>query len=362
MHKNFGEWYRLVAIEPDGAQLQKRWAGVEAWRVELRKDDKNVLETVRIFQGLPTKVSTMPFVTVFLNQDPAFPQRNDLELRVLAGSSLVDCVQSGGTDSKGIRAAILASAALEASSLRVIEPRLGEIFGEVLAGVQEIALEQRKRKPFKPNAAKGKSASVGEALKQMTASSSVEQLREAVVPVFQSLFESIRVADREFASAAHNLRCADEEMDILWWMEGGCSRDTNKPWAAFKEGAAIIAGTELAGLTNVSLGPRNASALLDRVLSESKIMDSPLDAYVNALPDDWVLERAAKANESAMDLTPLTSAVMHRAKSDTASWQSFFDASSGMKSSTKMMATRVAHQAYVEAILLRSLAESDAGE
>ena len=82
MHKNFGEWYRLVAIEPDGAQLQKRWAGVEAWEVELRKDDKNVLETVRIFQGPPSKVSMQPFLAVFQNQDSAFPQRNGLELQV----------------------------------------------------------------------------------------------------------------------------------------------------------------------------------------------------------------------------------------------------------------------------------------
>lgn len=31
MHKNFGEWYRLVALEPDGAKLAKRWAGVKGF-------------------------------------------------------------------------------------------------------------------------------------------------------------------------------------------------------------------------------------------------------------------------------------------------------------------------------------------
>jgi hypothetical protein len=172
------------------------------------------------------------------------------------------------------------------------------------------------------------------------------------------LLDSVRAADRELASAAHNIRCADEETDILWWVEGGYSRDTNKPWAAFKEGAAIIAGTELADLTDVTLGPRNAAALLDRVLSESKGGDSPLAAYVNALPEEWARERAAKANESALDLTPLTLAVMHRAKSDTASWPPYFDASSGMKSSTQVTTAQMAHQAYVEAILLRTLADA----
>lgn len=51
MHKNFAEWYRLVSIEPKGDVLKSRWAGVETWSVSLSADA--VLETVRIFQGLP---------------------------------------------------------------------------------------------------------------------------------------------------------------------------------------------------------------------------------------------------------------------------------------------------------------------
>ena len=86
MHKNFGEWYRLVALEPDGAKLPKRWAGVKEWATELRNSDDSVLETVRIFLGLPSKVSRDPFLAAFRNQDAAFPQRNDLELQVLAGA------------------------------------------------------------------------------------------------------------------------------------------------------------------------------------------------------------------------------------------------------------------------------------
>ncbi len=60
MHKNFGEWYRLVALEPDGAKLAKRWAGVKAWATALRSSDENVLETVRIFRGIPEKISRDP--------------------------------------------------------------------------------------------------------------------------------------------------------------------------------------------------------------------------------------------------------------------------------------------------------------
>jgi len=100
------------------------------------------------------------------------------------------------------------------------------------------------------------------------------------------------------------------------------------------------------------------------VLSESKAKgkDSPLATYVNALPAEWARERKAKAGDSALDLTPLSLAIVHRANSDTASWQQYFDASSGMKSSTQLTAGRTARQAYVEAILLRTLADADTEE
>ena len=154
------------------------------------------------------------------------------------------------------------------------------------------------------------------------------------------------------------MRCADEETNILWWVEGGCSRDTNMPWILLKEATAIIAGAELADLTDVALGQSNAAALLERVVSESKGNGNEADlaVYVDALPDDWTHQRTAKLEEGKLDLLPLMRAVFHRAKSSPTKWHQYFDASSGIKSSRQITAARVARQAYVEAILLRTMA------
>lgn len=141
MHRNFGEWYRLVALEPDGTKLAKRWAGVKAWATALRRSDKSVLETVRIFHDIPAKASRDPFLDVFRREDPAFPQRNDLELQVLAGASLVECVQTVDSNGDGLRTAVLAGTALEASSLRAKAPRLDEIAREVAAGLRDISVQ-----------------------------------------------------------------------------------------------------------------------------------------------------------------------------------------------------------------------------
>lgn len=362
MHKNFGEWYRLVSLEPDGAKLSKRWAGVEAWAAEIRDSNANLLETVRIFQGTSPKMPREEFLAAFQKQDPAFPQRNDLELQVIAGASLVACVQAVREDEAGLHTAIIAASALEASSLRATEPRFSEIAREVVEGMQAIAVEQRERKPFE--AISDKAAVATEAMKQVASAGNWDQLKAAAVPVFQGLLDSVLAADRELCDAAHNLQCADEETNILWWLAGGCSRDTNKPWTALKDGTAIIAGSELADLTDVELGPRNVVALLERVLAESKVKgkEAALAVYVNALPVEWVKERARKVNGDALDLAPLTMAISRRGQSDAGSWQQYFDASSELKSTTQLTPARVARQAYVEAILLRALANADPDE
>jgi hypothetical protein len=350
MHKNFGEWYRLVSIEPNGELLQKRWAGVEEWVSALRSDDDSILKTVRIFQGLPPKGSHEAFLEVFRKHDPAFPQRNELELRVLAGASLVECGRSGDDEDDGVRAAIVAGAAVEASSLReAAESRLNEVTEEVLGRLQAIARNQRKRATFNTSFLGTKA---DEAMKQVATN---------VVPVLQLLLDAVRRSERALSAAAHNLRCADEETEILWWLEGGCSRDLNKPWNSLpKEAVPLIAAKELADLTDVALGPQDAAALLHRVVTNAKCKEASIQAYVNAVPDDWAKALAAKkVAESALDLAPLSLALSHRGKSDMSSWQQFFDSTSGMRSTTSLAPERVARQVYVEAVLLRTLANAE---
>lgn len=364
MHKNFGEWYRLVSIEPDGAKLSLRWAGAETWAAQIRTSNEDLLDTVRIFQGISPRTSRDAFLAAFQSQDPAFPKRNDLELQVLAGASLVACVQAAREDDGDLNIAIIAGSAVEASSLLATEPRLDEIAREVVGGLQTIAIKRRERRLFDPSAISRNADKAEEGIKQVAAATAWDQLKAAAMPVFQSLLHSIRAADRELCDAAHNLQCADEETNIVWWLEGGFSRDTNKPWAALKNGMAIIAGSELADLTDVELGPRNAEALLERVLAEAKAKgkEAGLAIYVNALPEEWVKERAGRADGNALDLTPISMAISHRGRSDADSWQQYFDASSGMKSTIQLTPAQVAHQAYVEAILLRALADSDSEE
>lgn len=361
MHTNFAEWYRLVRIEPNGDVLKNRWAGVEEWSTSLRDKDDAVLETVRIFQGLPEVTSRETFLAVFRKHDPAFQQRNnELEQRVLAGAALVQVVQHDqDADNGGLRAAVLAGTALAASRLRVADGPLEELVGDVLAGLHRVARLQRGRRGF--------DSALLTAEEQKSFSKTIEtnvgdhnQLRATFATAFQTILKAVQRSESALADAAHDLRCADEETNILWWLEGGCSRDLNKPWSALKDEAPLIAGWELADLTDVALGPREVAAFLDRVVSptKGKSKDQPLHAYVNAVSDDWAKACATNLPERALDLAPLTLALSHRAKSGTSGWQQFFEKTGEVAPAKPLAPEVVAKQAYVEAVLLRTLAKT----
>lgn len=358
MHKNFAEWYRLVSIEPKGDVLKHRWAGVEEWSASLSGDA--VLETVRIFQGLPAVTLREAFLAAFRKHDPAFTQRNnELEQRVLAGAALVHVVTSDEEDDAP-RTAVLAGVALAASRLRVADGPLEEMSQEVLSALQELARRQRRRRGFDStilNAAEEKAFS--KALEAVQPE--VNNLRQGFITAFQTVLKAVKGAQEALAGAAHDLRCADEETNILWWLEGGCSRDLHKSWSALKDEAPITAGWELADLTDSALGPREVGAFLERVVASTKgkSKEQPLSVYVNAVSDEWAKERTADLPERALDLAPLTQALSQRAKSGTTSWQQYFEKTGGVASTKALSPEAVAKQAYVEAVLLRILAGAE---
>ncbi len=369
MHKNFGEWYRLVSIEPDEDLLKKRWVGVEEWTTAIRGDDDANLETVRIFQGLPEKVSREGFLGAFRKHDAAFPQRNELEQRVLAGAVLVECVLAAkdedGTESEAdvVRAAVIAGTALEASRLRASDARLQEVTAEVLVGLHKIARRQRKRSGFNPVVLGSTTEeAITKAVEQVINAGDHNALRAPVGAGFQAILKVLRSCGTALEGAAHDLRCSDEETNILWWIEGRSSRDLKQSWISLKDAVPLAAAWELADLTDVALGPQDASAFLERVLSETKGKgkEQPIEVYVNAVSDDWVKTHAARIEERALDLTPLSLALSQRAKSNTKSWQQYFEANSGLKASTSLAPERFARSAYIEAVLFRTLADSEA--
>lgn len=364
MHKEFGEWYRLVSLVPESDKLPLRWAGVEKWVSQIQADDDAILETVRIFQGLPEKDSRDKFIAAFQDRDSAFHRRNLMEFRVLAGASLVECMCQAANneeDARLTRAATIIGTALEASKIFALDAELSEVLEAVRTGLYTLARELRVRWVVDSNKVQEQSGAAAEAVQNVADAATWELFKAAVPGVFDALIEAANSSGASLAAVEHNLRCADEENDILWWLEGGCSRDLNTPWSTLKDATPLIAAWELADLTDVALGPQDAAAFLDRIVSAASIEARalPLPAYVNALPIDWAKRKATLVGEKGLDLAPLVLALTQRAMSDASSWQQFFESTSGLKSTTLYTPEQVARQGYVEAMMLRTLAKTE---
>lgn len=365
MHKNFGEWYRQVSIPCTDDSLKKRWEGVESWVATIRDDVDELFETVRLFRGLPEKTSREGFLEAFRNLDSTFAQRNnEHEQQVLAGASLVHCVGAREEDDHegSVWTAVLAATALEASGLHVadLNMTLNEQASEVRAGLHTLAKEQRRRRPFKTTLMTTKEE---DDFKKVIGATVADhsQLQVNFGKAFQTLLTAVNRSKRALDAAAHGLRCADEETNILWWLAGGSSRDLDKPWSVIKNAAPLVAAWELADLTDVALGPQNAAALLEQALPETKGnkgKEQALHVYVNAVPDEWAKGCTAKTDARALDLAPLSLALSKRVEGNSATWQPFFESvSGGLKAETGLTPERVARQAYSEAMLFRTLAD-----
>lgn len=362
MHKNFGEWYRRVSIPCTDEILRRRWAGVEKWAATVHGDVALLLETVRIFRGLPARSSREAYLEAFRQQDAAFAQRdNNYEQQLLAGAALVHCISTHDkTDENSVRIALIAGAALEASSFRAHEDRLEELALDIRLAIHEISRQQRRRRGVdNVLLSDEEEAALKKAIE--TNVSDPNQLRASFASAFQTLLTAVNRSEAALYAAAHDLRCADEETNILWWLAGRSSRDLDRPWSSLKDGAPLVVGWELADLTDVALGPHDAGALLERALPEAKggkSKELALHVYVNAVPEDWAKSRTTNLDGRALDLTPLAFALTKRAEAGSTAWQPFFESASGLKVANTLTPERVARLAYVEAVLFRTLANT----
>jgi hypothetical protein len=330
----------------------------------IRGDVAALLETVRIFRQLPEKTSREVFHEAFRTQDATFAQRDNAhEQQVLAGAALVHCVGAWKkpNQEESLQTAMLAATAVEASSLRAadVNKTLDEQAGAIRASLHTIAREHRRRKAIVTTLLSSEEES---AFKNTIASDVGDhnQLRASLEKAFQTLLLAVNRAESTLDAAAHGLRCADEEANILWWVTGDSSRDLDKPWSALKDAAPLIAAWELADLTDVALGPQDAAALLERALPEAKgtrAKEQALHVYVNAVPDEWAKACVAKLDARALDLASLSLALSKRVEGSATTWQLFFESvSGGLKAGTMLTPERAARLAYIEAMLFRTLA------
>lgn len=248
MHSNFGEWYRSVSLTTDNETLKKRWAGVAATTVT--RDD--VLNLVRLsFSEEPPPAFVEKFRGVFRQADGNFPaQGNDAELRLLASAVLIDLWGKNRDDAE--RSEMLAAIGCVAADLggmrskQCLNPEL------IRQAYDYLKAEANSRADW-----------------------TVLDTDEDATP------DELRAL----------LAVTAEESNILWWLFGERSRDSDKPFNSLQvEVLAFVAGKELSDLTRVAPGAVSISAILARVLGQGRgkaDSSTELVDLAKSAPIDW---------------------------------------------------------------------------
>jgi len=351
MHKNFAEWYRLVAIEPEDGMLKKRWAGIEEWcKIIVKGKTQSALDTVRIFCGhVVDQIVMNKFVESFRKHDAAFPQRNKTEIQVLAGAAATNIMLTEKDDGDlGTTVALaLATSHLRAAGIASRIPEIDDIAQNYL--IQE-GRHIRNRDGHSIDEL-AEYASAVDAIKSLSETSTNND-ETSVVPILHGLAKAIH---HLHSSLSNDISRVDEECNMLWWLEGGCSRDLKAPWEKLnKDTIPIIAAKELADLTEYIPGPSHAPALLHRIVSNMHSPTVTIANSINALPEQWI-EAAidSRFTRNISDMTPIWLAMRQRAEtSDMAAWQPYFEKRVNVSVTKEMPRAELALQAYLEALLI----------
>jgi hypothetical protein len=147
-----------------------------------------------------------------------------------------------------------------------------------------------------------------EAVKAAAATNSAVQMQAPLEAALKGLSEAINNVAVMAEHAAQVLERADgvllEESNIVWWVFGQHSRDTEQRFADLPSGfAAILAGKELADLTRIVPGPKAAPAYLDKQLDAHRKEKLKLVELMAKVDVDWL--KRLPTNTEFLDMTPI---------------------------------------------------------
>lgn len=301
----FADYYRKASISPQREWLELRWRGIEAF---LAKGFPG-LDLVLLHFGLPllddrsaARFASKPSPIEDLEQamyqhDTTFPIQPtpSHELRVLAACAITQAIESG---SPSKRTDTLALGTLCAAAQGAREATVPALLVKAAAYLQRRALDIRDLRRL-PKVADGL-ASDNDALTSKIA----ESLRQAVTGLEHNLHEQLKIAQ--------------EENNILWWIMGEHSNGLNQRFADLAIGTAcLVAGQELADLC-LPPGPVAVRAFLDRVLRTAHPQlpqtENLLTDALASTPDDWLRKHSVKGvTEHFVEIMPIHGAFISRA-------------------------------------------------
>ena len=307
MEDEFAGWYASLSLGEDTAQVEGRRKAVEAVVNEASKTTLELLVRL-VFRVKPQQMSAPDVAALrakFVGEVTTTP--GDEELVVLAGAALAWAMDP--LDDNSTFAATMVAAAACGGLRKLALPM--DLIGLSDTANRVNAETCRRRPPLdvgKAVATALDKVEVAAAVKQATdgnPAGGIQTLANLINKVIATVARRQAAVEDAFQNYT---RLQDEELDILWWLQGGYSSDIKKNFPDVPPAHRPLGiARELASLTKVLPGPTALHALLTR----AGVADAPkltIVAAVQGMPDDW-LDTSLEGLEGE-SITPLTTPIL----------------------------------------------------
>lgn len=344
MEAEFRRWYETVELAVDPAVAGSRWAAVQGLAQSATIEELDALIRAA-FRSDQTTAATASVRAKLADKGGAMQGE---EFVLLAAATLVVVLRYDLPAAARVATMIVTA---HFNGLREIRQPM-DLVGVGKTARLELAHTARQRPPLQMEPMPSLEVDTSAAEASEDSNESIRLLADAFAAVIQL------VADRqtEFEQrAARYISVQDEELDMLWWLQGGRTRSGQLFTEIPRDQRPFVFARDLAEATFAMPGAPAVESLLARAGVED---GEPLSiaAAIQALPIEWLKTALPEADKSKVSpvTTPLHEGIKRRLEvrgEDTwiAGWAGVCD----IDKAARLTSLQLANLCYCEQLLIR---------
>ncbi|MCX7258597.1 MAG: GTPase-associated system all-helical protein GASH [Polaromonas sp.] len=348
MQNQFYSWYRGMEFSENTDVRSRRWASIQSISKNPTATTLEVLTRLAFRTKLPPLAAEAGRVRTLLAEGGLALQ--DEEAALIAAVALALILTE--RDTTAARAAALINGAACAGLRGLQQPM--DLVGMAVNAQAYLSETARRRPPLEQPKL---------VTPQLDVTANLNVLADGNIATVRAAFEALSGATtkvlsamasrhRSFETAVQGyVRVQDEELDILWWLQGGQCVRFGLPFAEVQpEFRPIVFAVELAALTKVLPGPTALPSLLVRAGVDDTVRLT-IPAAVQGLPQEWLArvlpeDRTGRVSTTT---TPILEAVRRRQEADGAdTWAAVWSTVTGIDQTTSLPALQLCEALYRE--------------
>lgn len=342
-----------MSFQQDAALTSKRWAAIKGHIEAVAKS--NLALHAKLAFRLKVQMGSVEVAALrqALAGDAAQP--GDDELIMLSASALAAAMDSEQDSIAALAATVVSS--MSCGGLRNLTQPM-DLVGMAENVLRKLSETARRRPSLEQSKLVAPSLDKNdETLIQAAENGQLPGVAQAIVTATNRAISAMARRQREFEAAVQKyVNIQDEELDILWWLEGGHSFDLSLDFVKIPaEHLPLAIACELGKLTKVLPGPPALVSLLSRAGLRDLTRQSIPDA-VQGMPQGWlnkVVDGLPTDGVSAA-LTPILFAMQRRHEvHGSEDWIAAWCTTTGLSRESALSPIQLAAAAYREFSLTR---------